>query len=145
MPSGGRLQVRYNPLLQAQVRMVMAHSCYWGKNQYAYEEHGLVMRALLQVRSLKTLDGPDESINNIDMMPVRDALEWSYKHLKQDFTSHALICTFKANKYTSLIYKAASANCNVKICLTHGRQVTSYFKSRPHTVDEYLAPWNTVD
>ena len=73
------------------------------------------------------------------MSPVREAVEWSYKDIKQMWSSQDFKRILKVGKAPiGLLYTAAALLCNFKVCLGHGGQAASYFNSRAPTLDSYL-------
>lgn len=108
---------------------------------YVYGDPAFVMRPWLQVGFPCNVGGVVEEQFNSAMSSAREAVEWSYKDLKQNFTANDFPRMLKVRKAPiALMYKAAAVLWNLKVCLNHGGQVTSYFACAPPSIEAYLAP-----
>ena len=80
-----------------------------------------------------------QTIYNAKMSAVREAVEWSYKDVKQMWSSQDFKRMLKVGKARiGLFCTAAALLCNFKVCLGCGGQVASYFNSRALTLERYL-------
>lgn len=83
----------------------------------------------MQVGPPYSISGLKELIFNTDISSAREAIEGSYKNLKQQFTSKDFRTMLRVGKGTiGLMYRAAAVMWNAKMCLNGGEQATSYFK-----------------
>lgn len=124
---------------------VMQHSLMIeGEQFYVYGDNGFVMRPWMQIGFAPSLAGPYESMYNSAMSSAREAVEWSYKDLKQNFVSNDFRRQLKVRKAPiALMYRASAVLWNMKVCMNHGGEVSTYFQCTPPTLDQYLDPLNT--
>ena len=82
-----------------------------------------------------------ELLLNTAMSRCREAVEWSYKYVKQQFTTVDFSRMLKVLKATiALLYKMGVLLWNLKVCLHGGGQVGIYFQCQPPSMQSYLAP-----
>ena len=80
-----------------------------------------------------------QTIYNTKMSAMREVVEWSYKDVKQMWSSQYFKRMLKVGKARiGLFYTAAALLCNFKVFLGRGGQVASYFNSRAPTLERYL-------
>lgn len=108
---------------------------------YIYGDPAFVLRPWMQVGFNRAFATPAQHTFNAAMSSAREAVEWSYKDTKQQFTTmdfRRMLMVRKAP--VALMYKMSILLWNVKVCLHGGGQVGTYFKCVPPTLREYLAP-----
>lgn len=73
------------------------------------------------------------------MSAVREAVEWTYKDLKQIWLSQDYKRLLKVRQSPiALLYISAALLQNIKMCMGHGRQIVSYFACKPPSLERYL-------
>ena len=73
------------------------------------------------------------------MSAVREAIEWSYKDIKQLWSSQDFKRNLKVRMAPiSLLYKTAALLTNFKVCMKHGGQVSEYFQCDPPSLERHL-------
>lgn len=88
----------------------------------------------------RALATPQQFEFNAAMSSVREAVEWSYKDIKQQFTTMDFARMLKVRKAPiAQMYKMSILLWNVKVCLHGGGQVGMNFGCAPPTLQEYLA------
>lgn len=116
-----------------------------GEQCYVYGDLGFLMRPCMQVAYCQTLEGPTKTMYNGAMDSAREAVEWLYKNLKQNFTAKDFRRMLKAVKASiALMYKASDVLWNMKMCMNHDSHVTVYFRCTPPTPDGYLESLNEI-
>lgn len=116
----------------------MQNAFYWRGAILCYVDYAFVIRPWMQVGYAQRLAGSYESMYNAAMSSSREAVEWSYKNLKQHFASHGFKRLLKVRKLPiALIYRAKAILSHMKVCISYGaRQVDTYFKCTPLTLDQ---------
>ena len=110
-----------------------------GKQYCIYGDAAYLLRAWLQTAFPRLTADAAQTIYNAKKSAVREAVEWSYKDIKQMWSSQDFKRMLKVGKAPiGLFYTAAALLCNFKVCLGHGGQMASYFNSRAPTLDRYL-------
>lgn len=105
-----------------------------------YGDPAYVMRPWLQVGYDRAFADDAQLLFNRTMSSAREAVEWSYKDLKQMWTSQDFKRMLKVRKAPiSLMYKGAALLWNYKVCLGHGGQTQNYFDCQPPSLNEYTA------
>ena len=110
-----------------------------GKQYAIYGDAAYLHRPWLQVAFSRFNVTPQQTLYNQRMSAVREAVEWSYKDIKQLWSSQDYKRNLKVRKAPiSQMYKAAAILTNIKTCLHKGGQVGSYFGVEPPSIDEYM-------
>lgn len=111
-----------------------------GGNQYClYGDAAYVVRPWLQTAFNRVGATPEQSVYNARMSAVREAVEWTYKDVKQSFASQDFKRQMKLRQAPiSLLYKAAELLWNFKVCIGHGGQVEFYFDCPPPSLQQYV-------
>ena len=111
-----------------------------GKQYCLYADAACILRVYLQVAFPRASSTPTQRVYGALMSAVREAVEWTYKDLKQMWSSQDFKRQLKIRKCPiALLYKAAGLLWNVKTCLHQGGQVSTYFDCRPPTLERYLS------
>lgn len=78
---------------------------------------------------------------NTAVSSVQEAMEWSYKEVKQQFTIVDFSRMLKVWKVPfALQNKISELFWNLKVCLQGGGQAGKYCECKPPTIDQYLSP-----
>lgn len=110
-----------------------------GRQFYLYGDPAYILRPWLQVGFSRTFATPAQLIHNAAMSAAREAVEWSYKDLKQMWSSQDYKRMLKVRKAPiSLMYKGAALLWNIKVCMQHGGEAQSYFSCKPPCLSRYL-------
>lgn len=106
---------------------------------YIYGDPAYILRPWLQVAFNTSFSNASHLNHNASMSSVRESVEWSYKDLKQMWTSQDYKRMLKVRKArVSLMYIGAALLWNFKVCLQHGGEVQSYFCCPPPSLSRYL-------
>ena len=105
---------------------------------FIYGHAAYVLRPWLQIAFPRTMATPTEVEYNKNMSAAREVVLWSYKDLKQMFTTQDMRQKLKSREPPiSLLYICSALLLNVKTCLGHGGQVVEYFKCKAPSLGEY--------
>lgn len=106
---------------------------------YIYADQAYMIRPWLQVGYNRAWASPQELAHNSAMNAARTAVEWTYKDVKQMWTSQDYKRMLKVRQAPiSLMYKGAALLWNIKICLQNGGQTQHFFKCAPPSLQRYL-------
>lgn len=110
-----------------------------GTQYCIYGDEAYVMRPWLQKAFPRLSATAEELLYNTAMSAVREAVEWSYKDLKQLWTSQDFRRGLKVRQAPiDLLYKAAALLWNFHVCMYPGGQTKSHFGVKPPTLAEYI-------
>lgn len=110
-----------------------------GQQFYIYGDQAYMIRPWLQVAFSRAWASEQQIQFNTAMSSVRETVEWSYKDLKQMWSSQDYTRMLKVRKApVALMYKGAALLWNFKVCLQHGGEVQSFFSCTPPTLQRYL-------
>lgn len=111
-----------------------------GKQYCLYGDAAYILRPWLQTAFPRTNASADEIMYNKAMSAVREAVEWTYKDIKQLWTSQDFKRGLKVRKAPiALMYKASALLWNFHVCLYAGGQTKSQFDVEPPTLSEYTS------
>ena len=111
-----------------------------GNQYFLHADAAYLLRVYLQVAFPRATGTPTQRVYGAVMSAVRDAVKWTYKDLKQMWSSQDFKGQLKIRKcLIALLYKAAGLLWNLKTCLHQGGQVATYFDCRPPTLERYLS------
>ena len=103
-----------------------------GSSTALYADAAFMLRVYLQVEFPRASATPTQKVYGALMSAVREAVEWTYKDLKQVWSSKDFKRQLEIRKCPiSLLYEAGGSLWNVKICLHRGGQVATYFDCQP--------------
>ena len=106
---------------------------------HVYGDAIFLHRPYLQVAYDRTLATAMEQLFNTQNNRVRTSVEWSYKDVKQMFTSQEFKRSLKCRQSpVGLLYITSIILWNIKVVLHGGGQVGRYFECNPPTLSEYL-------
>ena len=122
-------------------QQLQSHLTIQDRQYCVYGDAAYVLRAWLQTAFPRADATMHQLIYNKDMSAVREAVEWTYKDLKQIWTSQDFKRLLRVRKSPlALLYKAAALLWNVRVCLHQGSgQTSSYFLCRPPSLTRYLS------
>ena len=110
-----------------------------GDQFYIFGDKAYVLRPWLQVGFDSVNATAEQQIFNTEMSRVREAVEWSYKDLKQMWTRNDFARSLKVRQAPiSLLFIASTVLLNFKTCLENGGQVGAYFECSGPTLSRYL-------
>jgi len=110
-----------------------------GKQYCVYGDSAYLLRPWIQTAYSRVGATQAQQAYNKAMSAVREAVEWTYKDLKQIFSSQDFKRQLKVRQAPiALLYKTSALLWNFKMCMGHGGQVVSYFNCPPPTLTEYL-------
>ena len=111
------------------------------RTQYClYGDAAYIPREYLQVAFPRAGATDGQRVYGALMSAVREAVEWTYKDLKQMWSSQDFKRQLKIRKCPiALLYKAAGLLWNIKTCLHQGGQMSIYFDCQPPTLERYLS------
>jgi len=111
-----------------------------GKQYCIYGDAAYMLRVWLQTAFPRLTVTPVQAVYNKRMSAVREAVEWSYKDIKQMWSSQDFKRNLKVRKSPiALLYTSAALLFNFKVCLGHGGQVASYFNCAAPSLERYLS------
>lgn len=106
---------------------------------YVYGDAIFQHRPYLQIAYDRTVATAMEQLFNTQNNRVRTSVEWSYKDVKQMFTSQDFKRSLKCRQSpVGLLYLTSVILWNIKVVLHGGGQVGRYFQCNPPTLSEYL-------
>lgn len=119
---------------------VLSASMHINGKQYAlYGDAAYILRPWLQVAFDRANATAAQAALNTAMSAVREAVEWSYKDLKQMWSSQDSKRFLRVRKAPiALMYRTAALLNNFKTCLHAGGQVGLYFLCQPPSLQEYV-------
>jgi hypothetical protein len=104
-----------------------------------YADGAYTLRPWLQVGFSGPNITPEQKGYNIAMSGVRVAVEWSYKDIKQMWTTLDFSRKLKVREApVALLYHMAALLWNCKVCLKHGSQAYAKFGCEPPSIEMYL-------
>ena len=107
---------------------------------FLYEDAAYTLREYLQVAFPRAVATDGQRVYGALMRAVREAVEWTYRDLKQMWSSQDFKRQPKIRKCPiALLYKAAGLLWNIKTCLHQGGQVSTYFDCQSPTLERYLS------
>lgn len=110
-----------------------------GKQYCIYGDAAYMLRPWLQTAFPRVLATPQQVVYNTAMSAVREAVEWTYKDVKQMWTSQDFRRGLKVRKAPiALLYKASALLWNFHVCMYAGGQTKSYFDISPPKLAEYI-------
>lgn len=119
------------------------HSVVDGEQLYVYGDDAFIMRPWIQITFNRTVVTIQQIEFSKSMSGAREAVKWSYKDIKKQFTAVDFARMLKVCKApTELMYKMIVFLWNLKVYLNGGGQVGSYFKCDPPSLEEYLFSMN---
>ena len=105
-----------------------------------YGDAAYIMRPWLQTAFPNLTATPAQQFYNKAMSAVREAVEWSYKDIKQTWSSQHFHRKLKVRQSPSaLLYILGALFCNMKCCFGHGRQVSAYFGCNAPSIERYFS------
>lgn len=111
-----------------------------GRQYCIFGDSAYVLKPWLQTAFPRVGSTSAQEAYNTAMSMMREAVEWTYKDLKQIWTSQDFKRQLKVlQSPIALLYKSSALLWNFRTCLTRGGQVVSYFNCSPPTLAEYLA------
>lgn len=117
---------------------------------HLYADAAYVMRPWLQVAYPRETATPEQMVYNASMNAARTSVEWSYKDVKQNFTTVAFQRKMKVREApVAIMYKVACIFWNLKVVLGHGSQAARYMTDDhldvcpPPTWEEYVVEDNS--
>lgn len=110
-----------------------------GTQHYVYGDSAFIMSPRLQVAFNRTFVTLEQAVFNTDMSGPREGVEWSYKDVKQQFTSMDFSRTLKfLEAPNEPMYKMSALLWNLMVCFHRRGEVGTYFQCEPPTLKEYL-------
>ena len=104
-----------------------------------YGDAAYVLRPWMQVAYPRGATTAQQQIYNSAMNGARVAVEWSYKDLKQSWSTNDYKRMLKVRQApVSLMFKTSALPWNFKVCLGHGGQAQAYFNCPPPSLETYL-------
>lgn len=110
-----------------------------GKQYCIFGDAAYILRAWLQTAYQSISASPQEMMYNAAMSAVREAVEWTYKDVKQLWSSQDFKREMKVRRSPlALLYKASALLWNFHVCICPGGQTSMYFDVAAPTLNEYL-------
>ena len=110
-----------------------------GKQYSIYGDAAYSQRPPLQIAFPRNNATTVQRIYNTRISALREAVEWSYKDIKQIWSSQDYKRGLKVRKAPiALMYKAAALLNNFKTCIYRVGQVGMYFMTLPPSLDEFV-------
>lgn len=107
---------------------------------YVFGDDAYILRPWFQVSYSRLTATPAQNKFNTEMSSMREAVEWSYKDLKQMWTRNDFARSLKVRQAPiSLIYISSTLLLNFKTCIENGGQVGAYFNCSSPTLNAYIA------
>lgn len=117
------------------------HAVIEGDQFYVYADAAFIMRPWLQISFNIAVATVEQIAFNTARSAAREAVEWGFKDVKQQFTSNDFSRMLKVRKSPiPLMYKMSILLWNLKVCLHGGGQVGIYFNCDPPSLEDYLFP-----
>ena len=112
-----------------------------GNQQYSiYGDAAYVLCPWLQTAFPTLTATVAQQAYNKSMSAVREAVEWSYRDIKQMWSSQDFHRNMKVRKSPiSLLYICGALLCNMKCCFGHGGQVSTYFDCQAPSIGRYFS------
>lgn len=119
--------------------ILQQHMVMDGRQFYLYADAAYVLKPWMQIAFNPAFATPPQIVHNHAMNAARVAVEWSYKDVKQMWSSQDFKRMLKVRQApVSLMYLGAALLWNIKVCMQHGGQVQQHFGCPPPTLDRYL-------
>lgn len=120
------------------------HCEMYGQQFYVYVYSAFMMHSWLPITFNRSVATPAEHMFNTAMSNAWNAVEWSYKDVKQQFTTLYKSRSLKVRKASiALTYKMGLLLWNLKVCPHGGEQVGIYFECNSSSLEVYLFPLET--
>lgn len=111
-----------------------------GKQYCIYGDSAYLLRPWLQTAQPRLHATAAELVYNTAMSAVREAIEWTYKDVKQFWTSQDFRRSLRVRRApVSLLYKSAALLWNFHVCMYPGGQTKTHFDVPPPSLAEYLS------
>lgn len=106
---------------------------------YVFSDDAYVFRPWFQVASKRSTAPPAQQEFNTEISSMFEKMDWSYKDLKQMWTSSYFACSLKVRQApVSLLYIAPIVVLHFKTWVENGIQVGSYFNFPSPSLDTYI-------
>lgn len=111
-----------------------------GKQYCIYGDAAYLLRPWLQTAYPRINATAAELVYNREMSAVREAVEWTYKDVKQLWTSQDFKRSLKVRKTpVALLYKASALLWNFHVCMYPGCQTKCHFDVPAPSLSEYVS------
>ena len=119
-------------IFQSTVNIGGVQYCLYGDTAY-------IIRPWLQTAFPSLGASAEQLWHNKGMSSVREAVNWTYKDIKQLWTTQDYNRQLNVRlSPVALLYQTAAILWNFRVCMSGGGQESSYFNCQPPSLSEYV-------